>query len=245
MQPLTEEEASDVFEWYDSLEHRLQEIAHYLPLNKQENQEAVSPRFVPVLIEAASIIDSIFRRTLPDKVPRPKGREVKRSDANVNDYYQELEPKLQLSGTSSLVLVSPPFVVTPFQGWTEKVSPTWWKAYNSLKHDRLRNSKQANLKNTLNAVCALQQLIVAGPDTRKLLIRSGWVETGSWNPVVLQEALSSSIRSIHPAMISYSRLFATPVNPTLWPDLNAVVPIYFDNSRRLTCLLGRDVPIRA
>lgn len=48
----------------------------------------------------------------------------------------------------------------PFDGWTQRESPSWWKAYNKVKHDRINedNYKKDNLKNTFLALTGLYVL---------------------------------------------------------------------------------------
>ena len=48
----------------------------------------------------------------------------------------------------------------PIRGWTSNDSPRWWRAYNSVKHDRLDsdNQKKANLENVFNALAGLYML---------------------------------------------------------------------------------------
>lgn len=45
----------------------------------------------------------------------------------------------------------------PFLNWQETPyqSPDWWKPYNDVKHKRIDNYKNANLKNVLNALAGL------------------------------------------------------------------------------------------
>lgn len=52
-------------------------------------------------------------------------------------------------------------VLQPFSNWSavpNYKSPDWWSPYNKVKHDRLLNYKEANLKNVLNALAALYTL---------------------------------------------------------------------------------------
>lgn len=48
----------------------------------------------------------------------------------------------------------------PFDGWTEGNNPSWWKAYNRVKHERLKdeNYKQGNLKNVFVSLAGLYVL---------------------------------------------------------------------------------------
>lgn len=50
------------------------------------------------------------------------------------------------------------YELQPFINWSSSPNynaPDWWSPYNKVKHERLLNYKQANLKNTLNALAAL------------------------------------------------------------------------------------------
>lgn len=48
----------------------------------------------------------------------------------------------------------------PFDGWAEGNNPFWWKAYNKVKHQRLKdeNYKQGNLKNVFTSLAGLYVL---------------------------------------------------------------------------------------
>lgn len=45
----------------------------------------------------------------------------------------------------------------PFMNWSLQPynSPDWWTPYNNVKHKRIKNYKEANLKNVLNSLAAL------------------------------------------------------------------------------------------
>ena len=49
---------------------------------------------------------------------------------------------------------------TPFDGLTTQDTPSWWKAYNKVKHERTDNDnyKKGNLENTFMALAALYSL---------------------------------------------------------------------------------------
>ena len=48
----------------------------------------------------------------------------------------------------------------PWDNWRENRNPDWWRAYNSVKHQRHERYSEANLKNTLNSVCGLFLLLL-------------------------------------------------------------------------------------
>ncbi|MGB6378037.1 MAG: hypothetical protein WBG24_15085, partial [Syntrophobacteria bacterium] len=134
MVEFSEKEVSELYEWYSNLENRFRIIADIIPFTDREDlRKFSSPRLVPLLVEAAAIIDSILRSLFPDKAQRPKGNVITKRGANINDYYRILEEDLRLSQTSSLVLASPPFILVPFLKWSVTKPPRWWTAYNRLK----------------------------------------------------------------------------------------------------------------
>ena len=47
--------------------------------------------------------------------------------------------------------------ITPFSTWkpSGSTNPTWFKAYNDVKHDRIANAKNANVWNVVNAIGGL------------------------------------------------------------------------------------------
>ena len=50
--------------------------------------------------------------------------------------------------------------VVPFFDWTTQSSPSWWRAYNAVKHNRIENEnyKMGNLENVFMALSALYLL---------------------------------------------------------------------------------------
>lgn len=49
-------------------------------------------------------------------------------------------------------------VLQPFMGWKPEESIDWWTGYNKIKHNRIINIEQANLRNVLNSLSALYLL---------------------------------------------------------------------------------------
>ena len=43
----------------------------------------------------------------------------------------------------------------PWHSWTDEKRPQWWKGYTDIKHNRIANIYQANLRNALDAGAAL------------------------------------------------------------------------------------------
>lgn len=45
--------------------------------------------------------------------------------------------------------------IHPFEGWESKKPPSWWTAYNKVKHDPARQIQDASLGNVLSSCAAL------------------------------------------------------------------------------------------
>ena len=162
MNSFTEKEVVELYEWYENLENQIRRILEIIPFSSIKDLKSISsPRLVPVLIESAAISDSMLRSLFPLKALRPNNKPITRKGPGIYDYCRVLEKDLKLTQASSLFMGSMPLILTPFKGWTE--SPPhkvkWWYAYNRLKHNRFKWSKEANLLNTLNALCGLHQLM--------------------------------------------------------------------------------------
>ncbi|MCH8684271.1 hypothetical protein [Pedomonas mirosovicensis] len=54
-------------------------------------------------------------------------------------------------------------ILRPFRNWPNAIGkgPSWYQAYNNLKHNRHENFAQANLENLLNAIAGLAILLTA------------------------------------------------------------------------------------
>lgn len=73
---------------------------------------------------------------------------------------ESFEPIYKLS-SRGLLVKSPRYLrrflvdrLRPFSEFRHGKSPSWWKAYNKIKHDWLTNIAEANITNTLNALAS-------------------------------------------------------------------------------------------
>lgn len=238
MKDISEDNVIELYEWYDNLEHRLKIILEIIPFsNPKDLRKITSPRLVPIMVESASIVDSVFRTQFPDKAQRP-GRKspITRREANIKDFFRILEPDLKLRETSSLFMVSTPFVLTPFIDWTEDSSPKWWQSYNKLEHDRIRYSDKASLWNTLNALCGLHQIMTKISSILKYTLRFKWIQSFGYNPAVLIKQVSVPNKE---NILAFSKFFCTPLTPVVWKSEKDIKPDDFKNSLKLIEYLGR------
>lgn len=146
---------------FQTLEVQMLQCMEFIPFIAN-NKSAVSPKFVTVILEACSLIDSTFRDAA--------GRSSKR--LTMRDYAEELENQLDLEQTISLGLTTPLSFLRPFKNWTREV-PAWWVSYNHIKHDRLNNFPLATYETAFNALAALHQVMAKSLDFF-------WGNDGSW-----------------------------------------------------------------
>jgi hypothetical protein len=146
---------------FHSLEEQLIECMDYIPFIEQ-NHGIVSPRFVPILMDACSLIDSVLRDSTDGNE-----RHTLKSFAKLH------EGRLQLESSTSILLVSPLQFLRPFHEWRTSI-PIWWDAYNRVKHDRIQNYEAASFTCTVTAVGALHQLLARSWQFLGNLTRAGW-----------------------------------------------------------------------
>lgn len=81
------------------------------------------------------------------------------------------EDDYRLKGLPQQVVLMPRFGLNlcPWENWSGKKNPLWWRDYNQVKHSRHEAFRQANLHNALNALAALFLLAIelsARPETQ-------------------------------------------------------------------------------
>jgi hypothetical protein len=144
-----------------SLEEGLLACMDYIPFVSR-NQQVVSPKFVSILMESCSLIDSVFQYM---------GDESKQH--SLKQYSLLYEDRMDLDDATSLLMVSPLQFVRPLSNWTI-VQSEWWAAHNKVKHDRLRNYETATYRSVVSALVALHQVIARSWIFLSILSRLGW-----------------------------------------------------------------------
>src|SRR2546422_38782 len=112
---------------FEELESRLTECLSFIPFI-ETNKQVISPKFIPIILESCSLIDSLFK-----SFERQKGKRY-----DLKSYTTLVEPHLCLEEATTIFLNPPLRFLTPFSRWTT-AAPSWWAAHNELKHDRLDN----------------------------------------------------------------------------------------------------------
>lgn len=163
--------ANGIFwELYKDLEVRFQNFLEYVPYI-DENENVFSFKLVNLILSIGGHVDSAFK-----EMARYKGfanndgcqkivKRLRRSEEKVKTgMAPETVPiSLSLSAFEKEYNLSKRTVIlkrlpeeeeiTPFEPYNPKTNaPKWWEIYNGLKHDVSVNLRQANLKNSVNAL---------------------------------------------------------------------------------------------
>lgn len=142
-----EEFENNYWKQYLWIEKELVEILDFVELD-QLNFSVFSRRMEKLLLQIGSEFDNVSREICGlQNVDR----------TNIADYcsYYTMNYSPQLFKT---VIAYGNIQFTPFAGWGNNVAAKdipFWKAYNSIKHDRIANCRMASLENTMNALAAL------------------------------------------------------------------------------------------
>ena len=135
--------ASFIISNFSSLEEQLGVCLDFLPY-APENHGVVSPRFIPIILDACGLIESILKDIIDKQNER----------STFKRYASETEEYLKLDTAFSIFLNTNLEFFNPFTSWMSK-TPSWWSAYNLLKHDRLNNFAVATYETTICKPCFL------------------------------------------------------------------------------------------
>ena len=132
---------------YDDLEDSFRFV------NPTEDHLSVySLRFYELLIRASTEFESICK----DKVEEFNLSKKKRKDFDIKDYHLlNAHFDNKPSAISIGFVFSDPLFVKPLEGWKIDHSLDWYKAYNTVKHNRVKDFHLANLENVLKGMAAL------------------------------------------------------------------------------------------
>lgn len=198
-----------------ALERQIESCMEYIPF-VEGNEKVVSPKFIPVILEACSLIDSVFHEISTEGAER----------FNLKKYSEMYESQLELEKNISLFLAAPIRALKPFAGWTER-QPEWWAAYNSLKHDRLKNYGAATFGNAVMALVGLHQVMVRLKEFVGAFLRAGWIDTSDIETVADLGSVAhlGALHPSPPSLVVESQLI---VSPTRENFVRAFDGLHFD-----------------
>ena len=110
-----------------------------------------------VLILSCTEVDSLMKSVL-------NGNGYNAKKPIMSDYKQLIIPMKLFDYTLSFQYINEVGWKTPFGNWEPKEnskSPNWYNAYNDVKHDRVNNFKEANLRNAIEATLGFATMLIA------------------------------------------------------------------------------------
>lgn len=182
----------DLFEmhwqYYLSIEKMLLETNQYVT-HVEKNKDTFSDEFTSIILLSCSELDSLFKQLCTNLGIKSKGKHFTMKDyAPILKKYESKEFGL---ATRIRTLNENGIHVFPFEG----IDPTkpganlgWWKDYQLIKHDRIKNITQGNLFNAVSTVAThfyiLRELIefIDENQGKSYLQKNYW--TDYWIPIL-------------------------------------------------------------
>jgi len=139
-------EARDHVEFrYSALVNRFKKTFDYVTPHK-ENSETFSYEYASILRDTGSVFDSTLRRII-----RKTDLDYDERIGGMMKFLRSYEPQLQYIRLRFLHYGG---FVYPFKVGENGV-PSWWNAYNELKHEEIVHNSQGNFKNAIVGLSAL------------------------------------------------------------------------------------------
>lgn len=233
---MNQTQAELVIEWFLDLEDHLKHYLRTIPINW--NHGAVLPLLSGIIVEAAGLVDSVFRKEFDVSQSRTLRRNLR-----ITHFSVQYEQRHSLSRKTTIIYQYPPVLLNPFRGWISQeegggVDLEWWEAYNKLKHERIEHYAKCTLSNAVMAVCALHQVLSVLPCFFKSLITHDMVALQGY-PISYAIRLVEEGRVEVPFLVE-SQLFATPYGQLRFPDdLSKIRGAVYGGSKRLAQFLGK------
>jgi len=244
-----------VLRWYERMENIILKFSEHVPL-VPENDNLKTPFLISCLIDSCGLLDSIFR-DLVDHPALEKKSTKKKKNNNIEDYAKCFSTQFNLPNMRSVLLQAPLRYLTPFSAWSSKTkagkysSLRWWDAYNNLKHDRLTYIEEGTLGTTLNALCALHQVLARTPEVEmfRQFLRYGWIESPFIEPEEFIKMVEKSGTPTFGYSIFQTKLFSAPTGKrneddtfelTEFPkNIKELLPSRYRSSEELAKFMGR------
>lgn len=141
-----------MWNYFLMLESDLDNTSRYIEPKEQEN--VYSFEFAKLLILACTEVESVFRK-ICQQIDKTQPAN------NIIDYREIIMGKFPKIIDATVCISRLGSNIEPFKEWEkeEPKSPSWWRAYNKVKHNRDSNFTEATYMNAVTALSALYILI--------------------------------------------------------------------------------------
>ncbi len=176
--------------YYRLLERDLDACFRYVePIDS--HFDIYSDEFARIILCASSEIENALKgfASASNLTPSP---------ANILGFFDVVTSRFPKFCTMELFLPRCSLVFAPWLSWSAQTAPDWWTfGYNKIKHDRLNNPGAATLRRAIDAVGALQVLLL---HYYRVSYPNGWIAD----------------RAIPEFIVPYERSSPTPGASMLW-----------------------------
>lgn len=136
--------------YYLLLEKKFIDTLNYVEL-AEENFSTYSVEYAHQLLTIGSELDTFFKIYCGFNLNDQK---------NIVDYTRYIMSDYPQITTQSTGIYNTEITLTPYEEWSRWDSRSrnllnWWKAYNSVKHNRQENIKKASMGNVITSLAAL------------------------------------------------------------------------------------------
>lgn len=154
---MTKNEVLNHWKYFISIEKDLLVLKNFVEMHV-DNYGTYSFELSKILQLSCSEIDSVCRILCKCIDSSSDYFDESKFGGNISDYKSILLTKYPKFAEVEVLIPDLGITVKPWEEWITANSPSWWIAYNKVKHYRHSCFEQANLKNTLYAVAALMVL---------------------------------------------------------------------------------------
>jgi len=140
------------WQYFLTLDSEMDRITRYVEIGPN-NYKTYSIQFVHLLLATCSEVDVVCKVLCKKANPSEKPE-------NIHQYQQILTA--HYPGLHSVRVTVPrhgKMILVPWGRWGKGSNPDWWSIHNKVKHQRHEYFRQANLRNTVNALAGLFVLI--------------------------------------------------------------------------------------
>lgn len=134
-------------EYYLSIESDLKRCANYVAFTT-DNFSTYSVEFAKIIMASSAEIDTIAKELCKLIDPTVNAK-------NIIQYADCIKKEYPNLARIKVVMPRYGIRIAPWDSWYNGQSPKWWQSYNSIKHDRVNNFKEASLKNAIDALAGL------------------------------------------------------------------------------------------
>ncbi|MBN2023724.1 MAG: hypothetical protein JW809_13135 [Pirellulales bacterium] len=139
------------WDYYRVLVDDIDRISRYVEI-VPDNFAVYSIELVRMILAAGSEVDVVAKRLCQASMPPVSAN-------NINEYRSVLCEKYPGLPGIKATMPRHGYEFVPWEEWANGENPAWWRAYNSVKHQRDQCFAQANLKNTIDTIAGLCVLV--------------------------------------------------------------------------------------